>query len=178
MSWTTLIAGFGLIAALAAAQQTEPQLLHVRTTFEFSVAAPQSTVAPLFGAHRERVWAEGWDPQFVYPQTPEDKQGAVFSVKHGHLNSTWITTIFEPEKGHIQHVAFIPDRIVTLIDIHLSRTGANGTHVQVAYERTALSPEMNGHVRQLGQNDASSGPQWEQEVASYLKKAAAGGAAH
>jgi hypothetical protein len=172
MSLLYFILSASVVATLAvqtSEHAASPQPAHVRNTFSFNVSAPQEKVAPLFGAQRERVWAVGWDPQFIYPQPPEDKQGVVFTVKHSHTISTWITTVFEPEKGHMQHVYFVPDAMVTLIDIHLTASGAAGTHVEVTYERTALNPELNDHVRQRGEEDAKSADHWHKAIEDYLK---------
>jgi hypothetical protein len=97
---------------------------HVRNEFAFTVRAHCGIVAPLFGAHKERVWAgEEWNPNFVHPNPPEDKCGGVFTVEGHDYTSTWINTSFDLELGHIQYVYFVPDCMVTLIDIHLeSRT--------------------------------------------------------
>jgi hypothetical protein len=163
---------FAVVAALALSAQKPAlaPLLHVRNSFAFTIDAPPAVVAPLFGAQRERAWAEGWDPQFLYPQPPEDKWGVVFTVTHGRHSSTWITTVFEPEKGHIQHVYFIPDTMVTLIDIHLAPSGASGTRVEVIYERTALSPELNDHVQEQGRADSRSADHWRAAIEDCLKK--------
>jgi hypothetical protein len=142
----------------------------VSNAFEFDVQESQQQVAPLFGANRERVWAEGWDPQFIYPQPANDQSGSVFQVKKGNHDSTWITTIFEPEKGHIQHVYFIPEVTAVLIDIHLAAASQSGTHVHVRYERTALSAEMNNHIREQGNKDAKSGEEWRTAIESYFQK--------
>lgn len=163
------VAAIGLAAGTTTPASAEN--LHVKNTFDFTIAAPQSTVAPLFGAQRERVWAEGWNPQFVYPQPPEDTAGGVFTIQHGGHTATWITTIFEPENGHIQHVYFIPDAMAVLIDIRFQAIASAKTRVRVTYERTALSPELNDHVRQLGEQDAKSGPHWEKAISDYLDKA-------
>ncbi|HSM85029.1 MAG TPA: hypothetical protein VLT16_02700 [Candidatus Limnocylindrales bacterium] len=173
MNPSFLLTVLGLVPALVTAVQVRenapPDLLHVSNSFEFRVHAPQSRVAPLFGAHRERLWAEGWDPQFVFPRPPADRAGAVFSIHHGGHTSTWVTTIFDPGKGHIQHVYFIPDVMTTLIDIQLSQRGTV-TRVRVRYERTALSPESNAVVRRQGEQDAKSGPEWQQAIARCLAK--------
>jgi hypothetical protein len=143
---------------------------HVRNTFEFTVSAPHARVAPLFGANRERVWAEDWDPQFLYPQPAADRAGAVFTLRHGDRQATWITTIFEPENGHIQHVYVIPDAMATLIDIRISSLDSSSTHVSVTYERTALSSEANEHLRHFGQSDAASAPHWKKAIEAFLAK--------
>jgi hypothetical protein len=161
----------GVFAGLVmqtAAPQPAPAFLHVCNTFEFNLRQSQEAVAPLFGAHLERVWAEGWDPQFVYPQPAEDRQGAVFLVKKGSHDSTWINTIFEPQ--HIQYVYFIPQVMAVLIDITLSPAADSGTHVNVRYERTALSAEMNDHVRHLGAQDAKSADEWRTAIEKFFEQ--------
>jgi hypothetical protein len=163
----------GIVVAVAQSPSAAPQSspLHVSNTFEFDVKEPLPQVAPLFGAHRERVWAEGWEPQFVYPQPAADQQGSVFQVFHGSHKSTWITTIFDPEKGHIQYAYFVPEAMAVLIDIHLSVAPRSGTHVQVRYDRTALSTELNEHIRRQGEKDANSADEWRTAIEDYFKKA-------
>jgi hypothetical protein len=174
MIGSVILAGLFVAVVAAPSRSGSPDgdaLSHVRNTFEFTVQAPQSRVAPLFGADRERVWAAGWDPQFIYPQPPADEAGAVFIVQHGDQRSTWITTIFEPAQGHIQHVHFIPEAMATLIDIRLSQPDPSTTHVSVTYERTALSAAFNEHVRHQGESDAASGPHWKQAIETFLARA-------
>jgi hypothetical protein len=164
-----LLAGLATSWATAYAQGPAVAPAHVSNSFTFTIHAPLSKVAPLFGAERERVWAEGWDPQFVYPQPVEDKAGSVFRVRHGGQGSTWVTTIFEPDKGRIQYVYFVADAMVTLIDIHVVTPTPGECAVKVVYERTALSPEYNSHVQHMGESDAKSGPHWQDAIESYLK---------
>lgn len=142
---------------------------HVRTEFEFTVHAPYKVAAPLFGPEGERAWTDGhWDPQFLYPQSAQDIEGAVFSVSHAHHSSTWINTAFDLNQGHIQYVYFIPNFMVTLIDIHLSQPDAANTKVQVAYERTALNASANEPVREFGDKDRKSGAEWGSEIERHL----------
>ncbi len=159
-----------MILARASTTKPAPPLLHVSNTFAFDLQESQEQVASLFGAHRERLWAEGWDPQFIHPYPAEDRQGSVFRVQRDDGESTWITTIFEPEQGHIQHVYFIPGVMVVLIDIRLSPVPDSGSHVQVRYERTALSAEMNNHIREQGNKDAKSAEEWRTSIEGYFER--------
>lgn len=144
-------------------------VLHVRNEFEFTVHAPYKVAAPLFGPDGERAWAGvHWDPHFLYPQPAQDIEGAVFKVNHGHHRSTWVNTAFDLEHGHIQYVYFIPNTMVTRIDLHLTRPDAASTRVQVAYERTALDPAANEHVREFGDKDRTNGPEWSFDIERYL----------
>ncbi len=100
------------------AQEPASTLVHTRNEFSFTVDAPFEQVVPLFGAHEERKWADGWDPQFVYPTPAHDQQGEVFKVAHGHHSSVWINTALDLTAGHIQYAYVLNDAMVTLIDIH------------------------------------------------------------
>jgi hypothetical protein len=95
-------------------------------------------------------------------------RGAVFQVRHGHHQSTWVNTAFDLEQGHIQYVYVIPDMMVTLIDLHLSKPTAENTAVRVAYERTALSTAANEHVREFGEADKNNGKTWGGDIERYL----------
>ena len=68
---------------------------------------------PLFGAHKERVWAPGWEPVFLWPEKPLDQQGMVFRVRHGDRSAVWVNTAFDRAARRIQYVYVIPDVVVT-----------------------------------------------------------------
>jgi hypothetical protein len=64
----------GMMACVARTEERKsPFVVHRRTEFNFTVHFPYDVVFPLFGARRERLWAEGWNPQFLHPQ-PEKLQ--------------------------------------------------------------------------------------------------------
>ena len=141
---------------------------HTEERFAFIANAPMDQVVPLFGADKERVWAPKWNPQFVYPIPIADKEGMVFTVAHDHLRATWVNTQFDEKNGRIQYVYVIPDALVTVINLKLTPQGPQ-TKVEVEYERTALSPEADAHVRHMAEGDRTSGPDWEKWVNGYLE---------
>ena len=143
--------------------------VHTKEKFVFTANAPMEQVVPLLGADKERVWAPGWDPQFVHPLPAADVLGMVFVVAHSHRKSVWVNTEFDVEKGRIQYVYVIPDALVTLITLQLTPEG-DKTRVEVGYERTALSAEADAHVRHMAEGDRTSGPDWEKQVNEYLEK--------
>lgn len=152
-------------ACVALAQDTE--LAHTEAEFGFTLDVPYDTAAPLFGADAEQKWSPDWKPQFIYPRTPKDAQGSVFRVEHGGQSSTWINTIFDLADGHVQYVYVISDAMITLIDIHLAKAGPERTTVKVTYERTAMNPSANEHVRHLGAADAKHGSEWKAAIEGY-----------
>jgi hypothetical protein len=141
--------------------------VHTKEKFAFTANGPIEKVAPLFGADRERVWSPGWNPRFVSPFPAADERGMVFTVAHDHLKATWVNTEFDLQNGRIQYVYVIPDALATVITLRLTPAGEH-TQVEVDYDRTALSPEADAHVRHLADGDRRSGPEWEQQVNGYL----------
>jgi hypothetical protein len=148
-------------------------VVHVENGFEFTAHGPFKTVAPLFGAFVERAWAgDDWNPEFLYPLPPRDTVGEVFTIRHGHLRSTWVNTAFDLESGHIQYVYVIPDAQAVLIDIHLEQKDSSTTGVKVVYQRTTLDPRLNSHISELGEKDRDMGKEWERAIDTYLRASA------
>lgn len=159
-----------MLSAQTKPQPEESACAHVRTSFEFVTAAPFHEAAPLFGPNGERGWSgEEWDPQFLYPKPGKDVQGAVFSVRHGTNSSLWVNTVFDLEAGQFQYVYFIPDVVVTMIDVRLRAVDPANTHVGVVYTRTALRTEANQQVLAMGEHDQSSGDRWQNAIHKYLE---------
>lgn len=145
-------------------------LAHTRTEFKFTADAPFEQTAPLFGANEERKWSPDWNPQFIYPNPAHDQEGMVFRVDHPNHSSVWINTAFDLAAGHIQYAYVLNDAMTTLIDIHLTREGAEKTGVTVLYERTALVPEANEHVQHFAKGDEKSGKEWADVINGYFAK--------
>ncbi|MBV8438899.1 MAG: hypothetical protein JOY95_15440 [Silvibacterium sp.] len=159
---------FGRLGRLG---MTEGSLAHAHNEFTFRVQAPMAEAFPLFGAEGERAWGgPHWDPEFVYPVPAKDVEGAVFRVHHGHHSATWVNTAFDAEAGHAAYVYVIDGKLATRIDVQLSAIDPGTTQVRVMYERTALSPSVNPDVMEMAQKDAKMGPEWERDIAAYLKK--------
>ena len=151
--------------------QTTMTLAHVRNSFHFTVQAPLSRAAPLFGPEGERCWAgEDWNPEFLHPQPAADIQGAVFTVQQGSHKGVWVNTIFDKPSGRMQYVAFIPGALVFTVDVQLAAVSLLVTEVSVTYVRTALEESANEHVVALGQRDRENGPEWQRDIERCLKK--------
>jgi hypothetical protein len=71
---------------------------------------------------------------------------------------------------HFQYVYVIPEAMVVLIDVRFSEIDTANTKVNVAYERTALNPEANEHVKELGNSDRENGKEWGTAINDYLAK--------
>ena len=158
-----------LTAVAHAAQPATEILMHTKTSFELTVRAPYAQTAPLFGPEGERAWAgKDWDPKFIHPQVAHDEEGAVFTVKHGSHNAVWVTTVFDTDGRHYQYVCFIPEIMVTTIDVRFTEINSHTTGVHVTYARTAVTTEGNDHVAAMTAGDQSSGKEWQAAIDAYL----------
>jgi hypothetical protein len=144
-----------------------PARVHTNTQFAFVAEAPWERVAPLFGADRERLWAPGWDPAFVWPELALDREGMVFQLAHGAKNAVWVNTCFDLAARRIQYVYFIPETMVAVITLRLTAQ-QRATQVEVTYERTALDAKANGLVRNMAAQDALAGPRWGRQINDHL----------
>jgi hypothetical protein len=143
--------------------------MHTETAFSLVVHLPYAEAAPLFGSEGERAWAgKHWDPQFIYPKLARDVEGSVFTIKHGAFSAVWVNTVFDLEARRFQYVYFIPDRMVTTIDVRFKPLNDATTQVNVVYARTALTPDGNEHVVAMTEGDKSAGKDWQQAIDSYL----------
>ncbi len=179
LAWSTVcgsalalmsIASANLKSSANAATSADSGRLHTQVKFVFHAKATPDKVAPLMGADKERVWARGWDPQFVYPQPAVDVQGMVFTTIHNGRQAMWVNTEFDVKTGRAQYVYMVPERMVTVITLKLIPE-ANHTRVEVQYDRTSLTPEADVAVQHFAEEDRKAGAEWEEQVNAYLEKA-------
>lgn len=141
--------------------------MHFQNDFSFVAQAPMAVAAPLFGAHKERVWAPDWNPVFLWPRDVADQPGMVFTVAHGDNTAVWVNTVFDLAAGRVEYVYVLPDVVATVISLQLVPIG-NATRVSVRYERTALREAAHDAVRLMAEGDANAGPEWETQINAYL----------
>jgi hypothetical protein len=148
--------------------------VHTREQFEFVANAEVETVFPLFGAEMERVWADDWNPRFVWPGKAEDCEGMVFRIAQGERTSTWVNTVFDREARRIQYVYVLPDVVATVITLSLTAR-RDFTHVAVRYERTSLSAKADALVVDMAKRDTVAGTEWAAQINRYLARVAPDG---
>ncbi|QEE28042.1 hypothetical protein FTW19_08585 [Terriglobus albidus] len=142
---------------------------HVVNTFRFEIAAPMAQVAPLFAPEAERRWAgEHWNPVFAYPQPGSDVQGAVWTIRHGDVDSVWVNTLFDVAGGRMQYVAVVGTQFTMTVDVRVTALQDRRTAVEVTYARTALDRGVNQRVIELGRHDRESGPEWQHGIETAL----------
>ena len=170
MKPTMIVTAAAALSASAFGQMSvAPQLLRTQTAFDLTVHLPYHEAAALFGPEGERAWAgKHWNPQFLYPQPARDEQGVVFTIQHGPITVTWVNTLFDLDGRHFQYAYFIPNIMVTTVDVRFTPINSTTTAVHVTYTRTALTPEGDEHVTTFTANDKSAAQDWQQSIDTYL----------
>jgi hypothetical protein len=158
--------GRALEAASAVTAQGQLRV-HTDEVFSFVANARLADVFPLFGAERERLWAPGWEPRFVWPTVPTDRAGMVFRVARGDRLATWVNTVFDSNTGRVQYVYVMPEVVATVITLDVHSRG-DTTEVVVRYERTSLTAASDATVKAMAAQDRAAGPEWAAQINSYL----------
>ncbi|HEX8812163.1 MAG TPA: hypothetical protein VF742_09235 [Terracidiphilus sp.] len=99
-----------------------------------------------------------------------DEEGAVFTIQHAHMSAVWVIAQHNIEARHFQYVYFLPDLLVTTIDVRFEPMDAKTTKVHVTYARTAVSAEGDEHVAAMSEGDKKSGDEWQKAIDAYLAK--------
>lgn len=129
-------------------------------------------VFPLFGPIEETKWAEGWNPQVLYPENTLIEEGMVFTTKlhtEKESESLWAVTKYDPEKHLITYTVSTQNRI-WFISISCEPTETNQTKATITYTFTS----RNQHGINLNQYALETMyrynlKDWEKAINHYLE---------
>ncbi len=128
-------------------------------------------VFPLFGPEREREWAEGWEPEAVYPAVVAAQEGAVFLTRHGG-DAVWVVNRYDESARVVAYTNFRHENRVTrvLVAVEGSRhEGRSSAHV--TYAITALSEKGAQYIAHLTEEHYQSMMvEWETSINDLLSR--------
>lgn len=127
-------------------------------------------VFPLFGPVREMEWAEGWNPEIIYPKDKLVEEHMIFRTK-GHADEeyyTWVVSQFNPDQHQIEYTVSTPDR-VWFIRIQCAPDGPR-TKASIGYTYTGITAAGNDRNREaLKKMYARDLKDWEEAINYYLQ---------
>lgn len=133
-------------------------------------AAP-SHVFPLFEPLGEKAWAEGWEPQMLFPADGTAQAGAVFTTNHPPQGeSIWTLTTYDPANLHLAYLRVTPGVQVAFIEIQCEAMGDGSTRATVTYTLTSLSAASNEQVARFAAHHQHDLASWEQAINFYLAR--------
>lgn len=114
---------------------------HVERSGTIGLRGEPDVVFPLFGPDREREWAEGWEPEALYPEVVAAREGTVFSTRHGGAEAVWVVNRYDEVERVVEYTTFRHEERVTRIRASVEEdVEREGWSVaRVTYAVTALS---------------------------------------
>jgi hypothetical protein len=129
------------------------------------------TIFPLFGPFRERVWAEGWEPELLYGAEDEIKEKTIFRTRGMTADEPfflWVISKYDPRRLWIEYIVHANERlwfIMVECKSHQALTLATITYTYIGlslegHHRNQLAMEKMFH-----QNLAD----WEDAINHYIR---------
>ena len=144
----------------------------VSRTANITLNGDPDTIFPLFGAFEERKWAEGWNPDLIYPATEIIEEGTTFKTSgHGHDEEEflWIVIKYDPQFCLIRYLVSTPNRYWT-ITVECKPAGAYQSSAKITYCYTGLNEHGNilnqQALKKMYLRDLKD---WEEEINYYLE---------
>jgi hypothetical protein len=131
-------------------------------------------VFPLFGAIREKEWAEGWDPRIVYSTTNLLEEHMVFQTATEYpeeeADKTWVVSKYVPDQAYIEYTVFTSVRVYWITIQCRENPGARTTRAEVSYIFTGLSEPGNALIEKaLNAMFVNDLMDWEKAINFYLE---------
>ncbi|MGD8780955.1 MAG: hypothetical protein PVH88_18560 [Ignavibacteria bacterium] len=122
----------------------------VQRTYKIELNGTIEKVFPLFTPIEEKKWAEGWEPQVIYPLEEEIKAEMIFRSKHiDEYPTYWVIADYKPEEHFIRYINFTYDYRVVMLKIKCNKIPNGKTEAVINYTFTGLSEKGNKYVESI-----------------------------
>lgn len=102
---------------------------------------------PLFEPINEKIWAQGWELELIYPNTEVIAEGLIFKTKgHATDKTIWIITKLDKEQFQIEYLNIELEFLLGNILINCEENSDSMTTAFVTYIYTALSEKGNNYI--------------------------------
>jgi hypothetical protein len=122
---------------------------HAVRSHSFVVNLPVERAFTLFEPEGERAWAQGWDPQYVWPRDGRAQPGMVFTTAHGGESTIWTMIRHEPKTGLVEYLRVTPGSRIASVIVQCAALDARRARATVIYAMTALSDTGNKFIREM-----------------------------
>jgi hypothetical protein len=122
---------------------------HLERSHSIVLSGPVDRVFPLFTPIGETLWVDGWEPEFLHPQSGETRQGMVFRTAHGDETTLWACADWDPTAHHVRYVWVTPDSRFGFVDVTCRSVADGATEASIAYTFTALNAAGEAYLSKL-----------------------------
>jgi hypothetical protein len=125
--------------------------VHVERCGVVRLDLPFARAFSLLTPEGERLWIDGWDPEYLHPRGRPDPPppGTVFRTRHGGEDTVWLVLAFDAAAGAADYVRLTPGSRVGTVSVRARATSEATTEAEVTYRLTALSREGNRKLEEL-----------------------------
>lgn len=116
--------------------------VHLERSGLLRLDLPLARAFALLTPEGERLWVEGWDPEYLHPREPADPPpaGTVFRTRHGGEETLWLVLALDAATGAADYARVTPGSRMGTVSVRARATGES-TEAEISYRMTALSPE-------------------------------------
>jgi len=129
-------------------------------------------VFALFGPRQERDWAEGWDPNIVWPTDGTLQERMVFlRSPHGDRPETmWVVSRYDERQAVIEYTVFAPESVRWILIRCRAADDGQATEAKIAYTFVGTSESACQHnTRRLDALFRHDLRDWETAINHYLR---------
>lgn len=142
----------------------------ISKTASFLVDGKLEDVFPLFGPIKEKLWAEGWEPEVIFSNGALVEEHMIFKTRVATPEKyyTWVVTQFREDEHLVEYTVSTPNRI-WFIRVKCEAEDVR-TKATVAYSYTGLNKEGNDLNRSaLAKMYSSDLKDWQDAINYYLR---------
>ncbi|MER9581239.1 hypothetical protein [Mesorhizobium sp. M0276] len=152
---------------------------HLERSHRVVLSGPIDRVFPLFTPIGETLWVDGWEPEFLYPQSGETQQGMVFRTDHDGESTLWACTDWDPAAHRVRYVRVTPDSRFGFVEVACRVAAGGGTEASIAYTFTALNAAGRSYLSALTPEAfARMIEGWRIRIDAWLLSGASAGSGH
>ncbi len=131
------------------------------------IALPVERALHLFTPSGERLWVEGWAPEFPAGEEGDgDAIGTVFRTgRHGE-QVTWV--VAERDDRSVRYARVTPGEWAGLVEVRCAPGPDAGTVAEVTYDLTALGAAGCTRLRELAAGYEAYLGEWERQIGEAL----------
>jgi len=142
---------------------------HLSTTMTFVVKAPVQKAAVLFSPAGMQCWlGHPMHAEFLHAQAPANEAGSVFTMQQGPQKSVWVNTLLDVKDGRIQYAMFVPETMVTVVEVRMIADGKDTTRVELTHTVTALNADAREAMKSMGAHSQEHIAAAQKAIEGYL----------
>lgn len=152
---------------------------HLERRHDIVLDGPLDRVFPLFTPIGEKLWVDGWQPEFLHPEDGETSEGMVFRTRHGEEETLWACVDWDPAGHRVRYARVTPASRFGFVEVTCREAGAGRTEASVAYKFTALTPDGQSHLADLTEAAfAGMIDGWKTSINAWLRESHGGTGLH